>query len=267
MIPLPRKFSFPLTLLIAALLAALLLAACPQPAGDDGGDTSPAQGGEGSFSQVFNSFSGDSTGDSNIKFYSLSQGKVLDASKAATREWDIAMAHGGGFFFIYTNSGTSAAKYGSGGLGGVWFTDTTGYNAVTSTAHRVTDFSGSYAEYKPYVTDVDRWHGSMGGTIPSRMNIMTYYGYYSGDGLTSATGFELSPDAPLANEFYEFDRRAFAYAGTVMPPEWYPTSQVYVIRHGDGLGYSKIQITRFEYHTGYTFYLTFRYKNLPGGAP
>jgi hypothetical protein len=263
-----RNFSFSRTLLMAALLAALLLPGCSQPTGDDdGGDTSPAQGGEGRFIGSFTSSAGDKTGDSNRRFYSLSLGKELDASKAATREWDIAMAHIGGFFFIYTNSGTSAAKFGSGGRGGVWFTDTTNYTSVTSIDDRETDFSGVYAEYEPYVTDVDRYFGSMDGTTAGRMNIMTYYGFYGGDGLTQATGFELSPNVPFVNEFYEFDRRAFTYAGTTMPPTWSPTNQVYIIRHGDGLHYSKLQVTVFQYATGYNFYINFRYKNLPDGAP
>jgi hypothetical protein len=195
------------------------------------------------------------------KYFSLSQGLELPASKSGTAEWDVAVKAEGGFCYVLTNSGVTAGALGSGGQGGVWFTGKTDFNNA-ALGDRVTDFSGANAEYEPYVTDVTRYQKAMSADLGGPMNIMTYYGYASGNGLTAAAAFGWSSPGPPGAPFYEINTQAFAYATGGMPPPWYPTKQVYIIRHADGTSYSKFQVSALRYQTGYTFLLSFTFKNL-----
>jgi hypothetical protein len=211
-----------------------------------------------------NSFS--YTLSNTIKYISFSQGKELPASKSNTAEWDIALEVRGqdGFCYIYTNSGESAEAFGAAGAGGVWFTSKTDFDAVTL-ADRVTEYTGEneqYADCAAYETDVTRYQTAMFGPIPSRMNIMTYYGYASGDGKTEGTAFGWSNPGPPSYPFYEFNKRAFGAVTGGMPPPWYPTKQVYIIRHADGVSYSKFQVYGLRYQRGYTFVVSFKFQNL-----
>jgi hypothetical protein len=195
------------------------------------------------------------------KYFSLSQGLELPASKSGTAEWDVAVKAEGGFCYVLTNSGVTAGALGSGGQGGVWFTGKTDFKTV-ALGDRVTDFSGVNAEYEPYVTDITRYQFGMFITLGNPMNLMTYYGYAVGDGLTEATAFSWSPPGPPGAPFYEFNKKAFGYVTGGMPPPWYPTKQVYIIRHANGTSYSKFQVSSLRYQRGYTFLLSFTFKNL-----
>jgi hypothetical protein len=241
----------------ACILAALLLAGCPTESADDGDDDGPVTGIFDLEDVVFQT-GGTPT---NIKYYSLSQGAEVDASKRATAEWDIALEALDYFFYIYTNSGYTATEFGgTGGQGGVWFTDKTDFDAVVL-SDRVTDFSGENAEYAAYVTDVKRYQPSMNGTPFGPMNIMTYYGYEGGAG-SSNDPFIMSTGAPFEHPFFEFNKKAFAAAGTTMPPSWYETNQVYVIRHADGTSYSKFQAYDFFYTKGFKYTISFKFEPL-----
>jgi hypothetical protein len=241
-------------------VAVLLFSACPAANGTGDEDTFT---GEGAFEDLFFQSAVDTdTIPSNIKYFSLSQGKELDASKKATAEWDIALEALGAFFYIYTNSGITAEVFGpTGGQGGVWFTNTTDFDDVVLT-DRVTDFSGEYAEYADYVADSTRYQYGMSGPVEGRMNIMTYYGYEDGDGLSAETAFAISADAPFTEPFFKFNKKAFCNGEPAMPPIWHPTGQVYVIKHGAGNLYSKFQVTAFRYQSGYRYTLSFKFKNL-----
>jgi hypothetical protein len=197
------------------------------------------------------------------RFFSLAQGKEIDASKSNTAEWDFAIEvrTNNPFCSIYTNSGESAVYFNTTGNGGVWFTNKTDFNSVILT-DRVTDLTGDNTEYADYVTDVTRYQEGMYDALEGRMNIMTYYGYASGNGLTADTAFGWSTPGPPSYPFYEFNKRAFAYADGGMPPPWYPTTQVYIIRHGDGVSYSKLQFTGVRYRSGFTYILSFKFENL-----
>ncbi|MDR0998780.1 MAG: FMN-binding protein [Treponema sp.] len=192
------------------------------------------------------------------KYFSLSQGIEIPAAKSNTAEWDVAVKSDGYFCYILTNSGVTASSLGSGGKGGVWFTNKTDFNSVVF-ADRVADFTGGNAEYAPYVTDVTRSQYGMFGTYGGPMNIMTYFGYASGDGLSESTQFYWSFPGPPSGPFYEFDKKAFAAVTGGMPPPWYPTRQVYIIRHADGTSYSKFQVFALKYQSG-TFALSFKFK-------
>jgi hypothetical protein len=200
-----------------------------------------------------------------IKFFSLSQGKELPASKSNTTEWDVAIEiiTNNPFCNIYTNSGVSAERFGASGGAQVWFTDKTNFNAVTL-ADRVTDYTGypQYADCADYETDVTRYQYGMFVTVRSVMNIMTYWGYASGDGLSEGTQFGWSVPGPPSDPFYEFNKKAFAYNTGGMPPPWVPTKEVYIIKHADGSGYSKLQFTGVRYRTSYTYILSFCFAKL-----
>jgi hypothetical protein len=247
----------------ACILAALLLTGCPTESVDDGNNDDDDN--NNLVTDVFDyenvlflAYSDTPTG---IKYYSLSQGAEVDASKRATAEWDIALEAIDAFFYLYTNSGYTATEFGgTGGQGGVWFTNKTDFDSVLL-SDRVTDFSGENAEYAAYVTDVKRYQPSMTGTPIGTMNIMTYYGYEGGDGSYS-NPFTLSTGAPFGHPFFEFNKKAFAAAGTTMPPSWYETNQVYVIRHADGASYSKFQVYDFFYTRGYKYTISFKFEPL-----
>jgi hypothetical protein len=196
------------------------------------------------------------------RYFSLSRGVELDPSKSNTAEWDIAVNSEGGFCYVLTNSGVTAMDLGSGGNGGVWFTTKgTDFNSVVL-ADRVTDFSGANAEYEVYTTDVIRSQYAMFVTATGPMNIMTYYGYRDGDGLSEETRFDWSIPGPPVAPFYEFNKKAFAAVLGGMPPPWYATGEVYIIRHADGVSYSKLQFPTVRYQRGFNYIVSFRFKNL-----
>jgi hypothetical protein len=200
----------------------------------------------------------------NIRYFSLSQKKELEAPKRFTTEWDLAIEAQGGFCYIYTNSGASAEHFGTTGQGRVWFTNKTDFDDV-ALADRVTDYTGvnaPYADCAAYETDVVRYQTGMTAVLPSRMNIMNYYGYHSGDGLTAATAFGWSDPPPPSAPFYDFNKKAFGYVMGGMPPPWYPTKQVYIIRHADGVHFSKFQVYSLSYSSGFNYAIKFKFENV-----
>jgi hypothetical protein len=67
-------------------------------------------------------------------------------------------------FFILTNSGVTAEETLSSGLGGVWFTGTTDFDAAAKSGDAVTG-AALEAEYEPYTQDAARYAIVM-GTAP-----------------------------------------------------------------------------------------------------
>jgi hypothetical protein len=196
-------------------------------------------------------------------YYDLATGLPVPV----TGHWDFGVEYqsgslqykDSGLVFFYTKSGDSGL-----GDGAVWFTDEEDYDEVESADDAVTDFSGTYAEYAPYVNDVNRWAYGMGGDryeVP--MNMMTYFGFPGGDGLTYGTAFTVNPydpDDPEHYVFYDFDKKAAYTDEGGMPPDFAPTNQVYIIRHGDGEVYSKLQVTEFSLDPDDLFYdITFQF--------
>lgn len=247
---------------IPALVLAALLAACENGETDPGSGTTGTAG-EGDFNVVIHYVT--RTDDTGLKLFSFSQGKEIPVSKKNTAEWDIGIEQRQGFLYIHTNSGASAQAWGSNGQGGVWFTDTADYDAVGSLDDRVTDLTGDNAAYADYVTDTMRWQKAMSVNVEGVMNIMTYYGYRDAvnyDGTSEAKSFQWSLPGPPANPFYEFNKKAFARVSGGMPPPWEETGQVYVIRHGDGETYSKLQFYDVYYWSGYNYRVKFKFKTL-----
>jgi hypothetical protein len=164
-------------------------------------------------------------------YYSLRTGRRT--GNPASQDWDIAFERPR---LIYTNSGETAAALGSGGLGGVWHTEKTGFAGVSQG-----DAIKNDPLYGPYNTDTLRWiDGAMLKPAASRrINVMTFTGYANEakkDGNTRASAFSAS---------FSYDKKQF-YSARGMPPSYRLSDRVYIIRHGDGAGESKLQIRSYE---------------------
>jgi hypothetical protein len=82
------------------------------------------------------------------------------------------------------------------------------------------------------------------------MNVITYAGYPDGDGLTVETCFKYHVPGDMAvYSPYDFNKKQ-AYRMVGMPPNYTPTGQVYIVRHGDGVKYSKLQVSEVYLERG-----------------
>jgi hypothetical protein len=164
-------------------------------------------------------------------YYSLTTGqKVTDP---ASQDWDIGFERPR---LIYTNSGETAGTLVSGGLGGVWHTEKTDFAEITQA-----DAVRNDPLYGPYQRDTTRWiEGAMLRPVSlRRINMMTFTGYGNeakNDGKTRASAFSAS---------FSYNKKQF-YSARGMPPSYTLTNRVYIVRHGDGKGESKIQIRAYE---------------------
>ncbi|MDR2257521.1 MAG: HmuY family protein [Treponema sp.] len=170
-------------------------------------------------------------GGTGPAYYSLKTGQQV--RDPATQNWDIAFERPR---LIYTNSGQTAAALNSGGRGGVWHTERTDF-AGTGRDDAVRDDP----LYRPYNTDALRWiDGAMLRPAASRrINVMTFTGYTNEerkDGRARDSAFSAS---------FSYNKRQF-YSARGMPPSYTLTGRVYIIRHGDGAGESKLQIRAYE---------------------
>jgi hypothetical protein len=183
-----------------------------------------------------------------IKYYSLSTGlEVTEGAAIASKEWDIAFSR---TRLILTNSGDTAENLSSGGQGGVWYTDKTVLGEV-ALGDQITP-GGDFEILKDYTTDKIRYTrvdmGGPGTGTPSSLtlNVMSYVGYRNeatAAGTADDPFTSTDPENPMP---YLYNKKEYYTSGSGMPPTFGNTNQVYIIRHGDGTRYSKIQIT-YEY--------------------
>jgi hypothetical protein len=232
------------------LVIALACSACPGV--NDEGEPGPGRETEGN-AVILKDLVADGT---SPLFYSLSTGEqVADPRSTA---WDIVFIGGRQ---IRTNSGASAGLYQSGGQGGVWYTDKKVFAEVTSTNDAVTEPQEPRLQVlKGLTEDVLRYGLGMSGgaelgLLARITNVMTYAGYSN----EFEEGAGLSEDKPY-DAPYLYNKRQFYYNAGAMPPLFKPTNQVYVIRHGDGVHYSKFQITAY---TNLPDTFTVIFENLP----
>ncbi|MDR1948992.1 MAG: HmuY family protein [Spirochaetaceae bacterium] len=187
-------------------------------------------------------------------YYSLSTGEQVE--NPASKDWDIAFTR---TRLILTNSGASATTAGSSGQGGVWYSGMTDFGAVTI-ADKGADNAALSTDTALYI-----WTG-MGAapTATTTLNVMSYVGYGYGSGTTNSFGSWESKNVmagetqdwtgypangPLTD--YRYDANHYyqsAGMGVYVNKDPKP---VYIIRHGDGTHYSKIQID-YEYLTAAT---------------
>jgi hypothetical protein len=173
------------------------------------------------------------SGDEGALYYSLTTGKQ---AASASPDWDLGFYSVDNTPSIFTNSGETATLLASSGNGGVWYSN-------KGLEDSGPDDRRADGEYADYTTDVYRWGKTMGANaIRQRMNIMTYLGFPGGDGT------EDDPFIPHAMTDmgtyvgYNFDKKQF-YKWYSMPPKYSPTGQTYIIKRGNGGGYSKIKIS------------------------
>jgi hypothetical protein len=184
------------------------------------------------------------SGDEGAVYYSLATGEQADPHSSA---WDLGFYSIDNTPSIFTNSGDTAALLQSGGDGGVWYSDKSLEDAGP-------DDRKAGGEYAAYVTDVYRWGKTMGVAALQRMNIMTYLGFPSGSG-TEADPFLPHDMIDMASyQGYDFNKKQF-YSWYSMPPKYSPTEQIYIIKRGDGGGYSKIRVSDIYLEGPYTHYV------------
>ncbi|MDR2049129.1 MAG: HmuY family protein, partial [Treponema sp.] len=177
------------------------------------------------------------------KYYSLKTGE--EVADPTSSDWDIAF-EAGAAQYIYTNSGVSAQ--GPGGQGGVWFTDKA-FDAVTQ-SDRLPKSGDEYeAEYGEFTEDVNKYVGT--SQTPQAINVMTYLGYNSGSGDSDSDPYTTVPlQGPPGPSYlpYLYDKKhAVSMTKMIGGAEFGLTGQVYIIRHGDGAGYSKVEITEYTF--------------------
>jgi hypothetical protein len=185
-------------------------------------------------------------GDDGTKYFSFGTGEEITGAGVQSQSWDIALEAHDGSFFVLTNSGASAERAGSGGNGAVWYTESTEFNKVTLDS-RVTENLGVL---ETYTTDKKRYAMVMSTAAEEYLNVMTYLGYPDSDkpesnGETLETHFKRKePDQSGMASYvpYLFNQKQF-FSMKGMPPNYTPAYRVYIVRHGDGAGYSKLQIT------------------------
>jgi hypothetical protein len=167
------------------------------------------------------------------KYFSLTSGEQIAASSAKTTGWDIGFQRPR---TILTNSGETAANLPSGGGGAVWYTDKTDFEAVVlSDAIKTGPLSD-------YFTDKQKWLDSMSTKQHNTYNVINYAGYQQGNGT------EGNPFKTL-----QYNQKQFYKRGN---EGGYPvTNMVYIVRHGDGVHYSKIQVSQYEYATETDIYV------------
>jgi hypothetical protein len=180
-----------------------------------------------------------------VKYYSLSTGEEVTGDDINTDKWDIAFSR---TRLILTNSGDTAAALNSGGKGAVWYTDKTVLSEVVF-GDQVVNPEGDFAVLAQYTTDQKRYIQGMGGSASElTLNIMSYTGYRNElekDGKSSAAslgikdGEDASSTMPNTYDKKQYYKSSGMVAGA---PTWPSTEEVYIIRHGNGANYSKIQI-------------------------
>ncbi|MDR0722970.1 MAG: HmuY family protein [Treponema sp.] len=196
---------------------AVLFLSCPT-------DSEHHQDGEGTLTFTVSTGSGP-------KYFSLATGEEISGDNIKTNTWDIGFQRSR---LIYTNSGATAAKLGSGGQGGVWYTEKFVFDDVSSPDDGVTNDSTLLAGY---TTDVSRWIRSM-SLDEVCVNVIGYVGYAN----ETETGAGETRENPLAG--FQYNKKQFYKSKSYDPSE-----RVYIIKHGDGTTYSKIQITEYESNT------------------
>jgi uncharacterized protein with FMN-binding domain len=200
------------------------------------------------------------------KYYSLTSGEEITGEDITSNKWDIAVQLRGCFPVIFTNSGDSVAAAGGGyeGRGGVWYTEKTDFNAVSLFDMVRPGDPGFDEDLEDYLVDKTVWVSAMGMNPGYRLNVMTYMGYS-----LSFTGTGTSSEDPFTTliPVFTFNKKAFLDWTSGMPPPFAPTNRVYIVRHGDGAGYSKLQVPMITvfYNASYISFATpleIRYKNL-----
>jgi hypothetical protein len=173
-----------------------------------------------------------------LVYYSLSTGQEVTDAGITSDAWDIAFMRSATIWrMIMTNSGATAADLGSSGNGGVWYTEKFDLDDA-GMGDRADPPEGILS---PYATDQKRWVDVMGSLRELNLNVMTFVGYANENAVdgSSAQPFAGTPEHEMP---YLYNKKQFYKSPGGMPPGFVSTGRVYIIRHGDGVHFSKIQI-------------------------
>jgi hypothetical protein len=188
---------------------------------------------------------------SGTKYFSFAAGLGSASEKTADKDttgWDIAFTNGR---LVLTNSGDTAGDLTSSGAGGVWFTGWTAFKNLTELPAGA-NFSGAYATDTKKSVNASASSSYPEGqgmpTTKNNLNVMTYIGYGFGNGLgdgdaDDTDGDSGAGDTPFGD--YQYNASQFYVMGETMGA-YSPTMRVYIIKHGDGSGYTEVQITAME---------------------
>jgi hypothetical protein len=220
----------------------LLFSACSESSDDGGSGEEDSLGGSPIKTTVYANYA---------RYYSLATGTEVKGGAIASKAWDIAFPNARE---IRTNSGASAANAeggaNSGGQGGVWHTNKTDFDSVTL-ADKIegVDPIDSF-DYSFLNTDNRLWLYGMNAQAQfivhqKNFNVMSYAGYDN----ENDPGVGEDESKPYSDGmFYLYDKKNFYKnhpTPSTMPPNFIATNQVYIVRHGDGVSHSKIQVTRY----------------------
>jgi hypothetical protein len=225
---------------LLSVFAVAFFAGCDngQGSGDNG------QGAEGTITVT--------VGAGDKFYYSLVTGKEVTGDSVKTTGWDIGFQRPR---TILTNSGDTATELNSGGKGTVWYTEKTDFEAVV----RADAVTGGDTELQPYFTDKKRWLYSMKANQYNTFNVINYAGYQDGDG---SSEWDDSKKTGSAFRTLLYDKKQFYRSGGGGGGGYPVTNVVYIIRHGDGVHHSKIQVTQYEYAATPTDTYVVKYKSL-----
>jgi hypothetical protein len=159
----------------------------------------------------------------------LSTGEeVTENSAIASKAWDIGFQR---TRTILTNSGDTARALSSGGQGNVRYTNKTVFAEVVQSDAVTPDI-----ELEEYIMDCHRDVTVMSATSQYTLNVINFPGYQTG------TGTKSDPFKTL-----EYNKKQFYSRGSASN---YPvTGVVYIVKHGDGIHYSKIRVKEYEYNS------------------
>jgi hypothetical protein len=238
------------SIFLLSLSPVLFLGGCPTSAAEDSEDEDSSRLEEtidlenGVYTLTFQVPEGE------VRYLNLNTAEWVTGSAAiASPDWDIAF-HASRR--IYTNSGDTATDLDSGGYGGVWFTNTTDFDAVSSEDDKATvDTANPDFNYELYFQDVKRHVVIMGVTYYNCLNVMSYAGYPDEDTYNGLTlDKALAGNGALVS--YDYNKKQYYInppmpdGGLRMPPQFEATGQVYIIRHGNAADFSKLQISWFQ---------------------
>jgi hypothetical protein len=179
-------------------------------------------------------------GDEKV-YFSLTTGEKVAGDSIHTSNWDIGFQRPR---TIVTNSGTTAATLNSNGKAQVWHTEKTDFDdVVLADAVKTGNLS-------PYFADTSKWFYSMSTNQNITYNVINFTGYSSGAG---------TEDDPFKTAQYNQKQFYTRGDGTSSYPV---TNVVYIVQHGDGVHFSKIQVSSYEYGSSASDTYVVKYKNL-----
>ena len=190
-------------------------------------------------------------------YFNLRTGEVVPKSLRDTNKWDI-MIEGGSFF---TNSGSTAADQGSSGEGGSYFSGSECLDMLSDITSRDVVSDIFEEDYKAWIF----WREGITEQNMNGMNLLTTtHGSGSMEDpymyafIDSLGNFNFTPMSDKSD-----DEAIFWIDG--MPPNYYTTERIYIIRCADGESYATLMwnsLKQDAYFSDGKYHITFYYNKL-----